>query len=165
MSHTKRFFAACLSIRGQTNGWRRSKSGLTQINASSRVLSTSACQVARGAYDETWNCCHGALSLLPAPRERCRRMRCRFVSRPLWPMSLLSSQPRLCSRLHLAQWTLSPECWKRSIRLDVAQCSALMSPARQLAADHRRIRDRVRVIDRFDPRAVTKLNNLSREER
>jgi hypothetical protein len=48
-------------------------------------------------------------------------------------MSVLSSracEPRLLGRFRLAQWTLSPECSKRSICLNVAQCSALM-PARQ----------------------------------
>jgi hypothetical protein len=51
-------------------------------------------------------------------------MRCRFASRPLWPMSVLSGC--LLGRFRLAQWTLSPECSKRSVCLDVAQCSALM---------------------------------------
>ena len=54
-------------------------------------------------------------------------MRSRFVSRCVWTMSLLSnrgrSEPGLCSWLHLAQWTLPPECRKRSIRLNVAQRS------------------------------------------
>ena len=57
-------------------------------------------------------------------------MRCRLVSRPQRPVSLLpgrsSREPRLSGRVHLAQRALSSECGKRSLCLDVAQRSALM---------------------------------------
>ena len=57
-------------------------------------------------------------------------MRCRFASGLPWPMSVLSScatcEPRLLGRFRLAQWTLPPERSKRSICLNVAQCSALI---------------------------------------
>ena len=73
-------------------------------------------------------------------------MRCRFVPRPQWPMSILSSRtagkPSLRGRFHLAQWTLSPECRKRSIRLNLAQCSALVVEKRQDQQQHGQHGDR-----------------------
>jgi hypothetical protein len=73
----------------------------------------------RGDHDETLACLRCTLALLAVLGNQCkcrRRMRCRLVSGFPWPLSFPSNpnacEPGLRGRLHLAQWTMSPERWK-----------------------------------------------------